>query len=248
MLIYAIFNDITRRTRDNLIFPSIQAGLVSYGSHFNLRNVVRSRLTILVHILVDNDTGGETNRVVEIHLAVNHHEAQRLIDATGILRVSRRVVPAQAGVHSTDNVLAPNILDVGSMLGNSGDCIIAGIHVGVTTDNSCIRIRDVSFHQMNYLTSVSSFIIKNDFGFFDTRSYVPVFFANDIIIIITRFCLVMSIIICRKHGQRHSAKQRNQAKHQRQNFFESFVHSQTPFHFFFDTFALFNREIEERLY
>ena len=229
ILIHTIFNDVAGRTGNDLIFPTVQILAVGNGSHFNLGDIAGSGLTVLIGILVDHDTGGEAYGVVKIYLTVNHHEAQGLIDAAGVLCICRRIVPAEAGIHRANNILAPFLFDECSVFGNGRNCVIGGVHIGIAADYPGIGVGDISLHQMDDLTSVTGLIVQNDFGFSNTGSNVPVLFADDVIIIIAAGCLVMCIIECRKRRHRHHAQNHNKTKCKCQKPFVSLTHCQTPF-------------------
>ena len=117
-LVYTVFYDITGRAGNNLIFPSVKTGFVSYGSHFNFRNICRSCLSVFIGIFMNNDTGRETDRMVEVDLAVNHHETKRFVYTAGVFCVCGGVIPAEAGIHCTDNVFAPFLFNEGCVFRN----------------------------------------------------------------------------------------------------------------------------------
>ena len=203
VLVHAILDNVAGGTGNDLIFPAVQRGTVGNGSHFDLGNVGRSCLPGIIGILMDDDTGGEAHRMIKINLAVNHHKAQRFIDAGGIFCIGIRVIPAQAGIHRAHNIFAPFIFNKGGMFRNGGNRIIGGIHLSVAADYPGIGIGDIRFHQMNDLTSVTSCIIQDNFGFLNTGCDIPIIFTDDVVVVIAAVCFVMGIIICSKRREGH---------------------------------------------
>ena len=83
---------------------------------------------------------------------------------------------------------------------------------------------------MDYLSAGAGIVVHDKLGFFDTGREVPLFLGNDIVVITSAVCIVISAKRgCRKHAHRERTCEHTYSEQRNQNFRNWFFHVFSPF-------------------
>ena len=257
ILIYAILYDVTARNRNNGLFPTVEVSRGTYLRHFQLRNISRTGISVIIKILVDNYASRKSYVTISVSavtgikhdFSVEHHKSKRLTNT--LCRITG--IPRKATVHNANNFTIHILVYPVSLIKHCGSLIFRSIHFVICRNYANVGIVYVSCHNMNNLTVITRIIIQNNFRFLDTGSIIPISFCDEIIILIcARRSIVIIINTCSKGCKWHSCKYSSyhyKHKQKRHTFLKCLFHFLTPFFIFSSiTFIPFNEDLEAFLH
>ena len=219
---------------DSILLPTSQR--IGLGTHHHLGHIGWTRLASQgMVVVVDNNDGiiareGCSTLAVLIVVTIQNVVVQGLTDQVRICLVVVAVIPAQHSVGSGNDVTVAKSLSILSLSRGRLGAIVASRrnHALVTRDHLGVGIVHIDLYAMNNLSVRTVCIIQNRLGFFDARRKSPVFFGNELVIVIIFHTIRIILNRCSKSVQLNNANEGHYHKQHRQNFTCSFLHNKPP--------------------